>query len=679
MLSNEELIAIIEHHRSQSLGDVNTTLASERAEAMDHYHGRPYGDEEDGRSQVVSRDLAETIDWIMPTIMRTFLQSGNIAEFMGTGAEDEAGAAQETDYVNHVIMKDNNGFLMLHDWAKDTLLLKTGYVKHWWDESKKVTEEDYENIDPLSLTKMVLDLENEGAEVEIIENEVSEGGMLDITLKITRVTSRCRIEPVPPEEIRVSKRARYGTQDSQFIEHFTVKTRSELIEMGMDADFVDMLPSKNGNENNQEEIARNSLIDETYQGGSSVDRSVEEVEYSEAYLMVDFDQDGVAELRKVISVANQIPDGDEWNEVVDCVGITSMVSKRIPHRHVGESLDDDLADLQQIKTILTRQLLDNIYATNNQQWIVNKRVHLPDMLQSFPGGIKRVNDDQPVTGAVEAVQTTPILNQILPAIDYVDSVKEGRTGINKTTTGLDPDVLKMSTKGAFLESMNRASQKVEMIIRMMAETGIKELVLRVHEILLKYQDKPRIVKLRGKYIPINPREWKERTDLTVKVGLGTGTEEERRQKLLMMNDLAQGLIPIGLVGPQQAFNLFSDIGETLGYQNSSKYAMDPDSPEYQQLLMAQQQAAQQPQPNPLADIEQIKGQYNLQIAQLREQYNADLEEMKMRVDSINQEEDRRSREAIEAAKLEISAMLKGLREDLGKPGIGAGLQDETIL
>ena len=610
---------------------------------------------------------------------------------MGTGEEDEEGAAQETDYTNHVIMKDNPGFLILHDWCKETLLLKTGYVKHWWDESNKVTEEEYEGLDILTLTKMLLDLEAEGAEVEVInhsdDDELTEG--LNVTLRITRTTSRVRIEALPCEEVRVSKRARYGTQDSQFIEHFTTKTRSELIEMGMAKDFVDSLPSRNDNENSQESIARDSIIGESEDIGASYDRSMDEIEYGEAYVMVDYDGDGKAELRKVITAANRIPPGDEWNEMVDMVGITSMVSKRVPHRHIGESLDDDLADIQQIKTVLTRQMLDNLYAVNNNQWAVNERVNMPDMLQSLPGGIKRIMDREPVDGAIRPLETVPILGQILPAIDYIDSLKEGRTGINKTTIGLDPDVLKMSTKGAFLESMNRASQKVEMIIRMMAETGIKELVLRVHELLLKHQDKPRIVKLRGKYVQINPQDWKERTDLTVKVGLGTGTEEDRRQRLMIMSELQQSLIPLGLVGPQQAYNLFDSIAETLGEQNATKYVMDPQSPEYQQMIQAQQQAAQQPQPNPLAEVEQVKGQFNLQreqmqnefktqMAVLQAQHKAEMDEMAMRVDSINKEEDRRSREAIEAAKLEVQAMLKGMSIDLGQKGTGAGLQEEGL-
>jgi len=133
-LSDDELVSIIEAHRRQSLGDEGSSLASERAEAMDRYHGRPYGDEQEGRSQIVSKDVADTVGWLMPAIMKVFVSSGNIAEFSPSNEEDENTAQQESDYVNHVIMKDNPGFIVVQDWVKDTLLLKNGYVKHWWDE-----------------------------------------------------------------------------------------------------------------------------------------------------------------------------------------------------------------------------------------------------------------------------------------------------------------------------------------------------------------------------------------------------------------------------------------------------------------------------------------------------------------------------------------------------------------
>jgi len=696
-LSDDELVSIIEAHRRQSLGDEGSSLASERAEAMDRYHGRPYGDEQEGRSQIVSKDVADTVGWLMPAIMKVFVSSGNIAEFSPSNEEDENTAQQESDYVNHVIMKDNPGFIVVHDWVKDTLLLKNGYVKHWWDESEKITEREYDGLNELELVKLFGELEREGSEIEVLEqdsimdsisidDQPVEIELFTVKLRITTKKGRVRIEAVPTEEIRISKRARNGTQDSQFIEHFTTKTRTDLIEMGMDADWVNDLPAKNDDlRSDQERRARSSSTDENDEITSTSDRSMDDIDYSESYLLVDYDKDGKAELRKVITVAEtMIPDGKEWNEVIDSIPLTSMVSKRVPHRHVGESIDDDLSDLQRIKTVLMRGMLDNTYFLNNSEIIVNELAHLPDFVQSLPGGVKRIKTDQPVVGMTQPLTKQPILAEVLPAIDYIDRVKDDRSGINELTTNVDADVLKNANNAVFAEGVDRASQKVEMIIRMLAETGIKELSLRVHEIILKHQDKARMVKLRGEYSSVNPTEWRERTDLDISVGLGNGSEEQKRIKFGIASTLLESLRAMGLVTPNKAFNLYSDALETLGMERAGRYAVDPESEEYQQMV--QQQQNQQPPPNPLAEAEAVKGQFterqaelkaevDIALEQLKGMQAKELEEMKVRSKAVNDEADRLSKETIEAAKLEISAMLEGFKADLGKPGIGAGLQE----
>lgn len=639
-MRDQDLISIIQAHRRDSLGVEDGALSNERATAMDHYHGRPYGNEDEGRSSVVSRDLSETVDWAMPAIMRVFTQSGNIAEFDPVGPEDEQQAQQESDYINQVIMKDNGGFLLLHDAIKDALLLKNGYVKHYWEEAEKSQECSYSGLTLDELAALTSKYESDGAKVEILGQEEkttlidSPMGQVpiqtfDIKVRVTTKKGKCRIEAVPCEEVRVSKRCRGSLQDSPFVEHVTRKTRSYLLEIGMNRKFVDSLPAMSERDNGSEVLARDSVDDESqdYGGSSFNDRAMDEVEYCEAYLRVDWDEDGIAELRKVVTVADRIPPGEEWNETIDAVPLTGFVPKRVPHRHVGESLDDELADLQEIKTTLMRQLLDNIYLTNNNQWLVNERVNLSDFMQSLPGGIKRVRGVEPIAGSVEAVQATPIIGQVLPAIDYIDNVKEARTGVNKSSTGLDPDVLKQSTKGAFIENLNRASQKIEMMTRMLAETGVKEMVLQVHGILLRNQDKARMVKLRGQFVPVNPTEWQERTDLTVRVGLGTGSEEEKREKLLLIAQAQEKLAQVGLVGPNQAYALFSDLAKAMGFDMPERYAMSPDSPEYQLKKM-------QPPPKPPQVVvkemelnaEAQKFQAETMVEREKAQYQAEIDE-----------------------------------------------------
>jgi hypothetical protein len=742
-MDNTSLISIIRSHRENSMGAETGQLAIDRAAAMNHYHGRPYGNEVDGRSQVVSRDLAEAVDWALPGIMKVFTQSGRLAEFDPVGPEDEELAAQESDYVNQVLMKDNNGFMVLHDAIKDTLLLKNGYVKHWWEVEDKIEESSYSGLTMDAITLLMQSLEQDGAEVEVLGQDSSfidlssMPGMpqmppqnaamqimappmmtevFELRLKITRKCGRLNWMAVPSEEVRVSKKCRGSLQDSPFTEHVTRKTRSELRELGMPRSFVDNLPAYAETQMSTQSLARDSSTDESdIADGNSGDTSMDEIEFCEAYIRVDYDGDGIAELRKVVTCADQIPPGEDWNEQIPAVPMTGFVAKRVPHRHVGESLDDELADLQEIMTVLKRQLLDNIYLNNNSELVLNEDANLRDFMTRTPGGLKRVKGSNPVQNAVMPLVTKPIIGDILPVIDYFDQSKEVRTGISKATTGLDPDILQNTTKGAFMENLAKASQKMEMIARMLAESGVKESVLQAHAILIRHQDKPRTVQMRGKWVPVNPQEWKMRTDLTVRVGLGTGSEEEKRSKLQLLSQLQGTLLQVlGSAPPpvyEKMYAMFEDVANTLGIETPEKYAVAPNSPEHQQILQAaqQQQQGQQGQPggDDLSKAAMIQAQANMQIqtertqANLRvkaaeDQFNRDKETLKAQMDAQNKEADRRleqaleqmrlanenmnaaadrrSREAIAAMTQEVLLRIKGAAMDLGAPGISAGVQ-----
>lgn len=673
-MNNSELLSIIAVHRDSSLGAEDTELTIDRAAALDHYYGRPYGDEEDGRSQVVSMDLKETLDWIKPALIKIFAQSGNIAEFTPIGEDDEQRAKQETETVNHVIMAKNNGVLLLHDLFHDALLLKNAYCKHYYEETEVISESEYSGLTEDELLQVIQELEQDG-EVEIIEQEQgvvylpSQDGttievpVFEIRVRTTTKEKNYIVEPIPTEEVRVSNRCKGSTQTSPFTEHVTTKTRTELIEMGMPTDFVNNLPSRNDEDNDTLTNARDTVEDDFQEDSSFNDRSMDEIEYCEAYIRVDFDEDSKAELRKVISVGNKIPPGKEWNEVVDCVAITALTPKRVPHRHVGESLDDDIADLQQINTVLKRQMLDNIYRINSTEKVVNDRVDMDDALRSEAGNVIRIEGDAEVQSALMYTKPQSIVADILPAIDMINKDKEGRTGINETNTSLDPNVLKDVNNKVYLEGVAKASQKVEMIARLLAE-GVKEVCLRVHELLIKHQDKEMSYKLNGQYVSVNPQEWKTRTDMRITVGLGTGTEEEKRMKLSAFSSEQERMMQFGLVGPQQAYNLFEDIGRSLGSETPEKYVMKPGSPEHQQFM----QASQKDEPNPLAEAEQVKGQINMQVKQFEsdskeriELERANLERYKAQIEAEHKARDLDLRER-DLAVREYEADIKGKTE-----------------
>lgn len=635
-LSNEDLVSIIKGYRRDCLGSENGDLSSKRADALNHYHGRPYGNEVEGSSQVVSRDLAETVDWALPAIIRAFVQSGNLGEFDPVGPEDERLAQQESDYTNQVMMKDNPGFMVLHDAIKDTLLLKNGYVKHLWSKDRKISNETYTGLPLEQVVRLLQELEEGGQEVEIVGYDVDESGLYEIKLKIVQSKGKCLWMAVPTEEVRVSRKCRGSLQDSPFTEHVTRKTRSELIEMGMPKAWVNELPAYASQDNDEEVNARDSVDDETEPDGANIlDRSMDEIEYCEAYIRVDCDGDGVAELRKVVTCADRIPPGEDWNEPLEAVPMTGFVMKRVPHRHIGESLDDELADLQEIKTTLNRQLLDNIYRVNNARTVVNENINLRDLMTVTPGGVVRSKGTNPVAGDLMPLVTAPIIDKLLPVIEYWDKTKETRTGI-RPGSDMDPDTLQDVTKGAYLENLNRLSQKIEMITRLLAESGVKEAFLQVHGILCRHQDQERLVQLRGKWVRVNPREWKERTDLTVRVGLGTGNEAEKRQKLAMLAQMQMQLMQAATQAPPpvyaKMYALFEDMAEAIGFEMPEKYGIAPNSPDYAKMQQMQAQRAQQPPPEVMAKQAELQqtAQLEMQRMQMQQQTDSNRQEMEAR-------------------------------------------------
>lgn len=709
-MKRSELQALVGRLKETSLGVADSQLEIERQQAADYYYGRNFQPAPEGRSQFVDRTLMDTVEWIMPQVMGVFASTDELVNFDPVGPEDEELAEQETAYTNHVLLKKNDGFLTLHDAVKDALLFRNGYIKVHWEEREKTTVESYKGLMQDEFAKLQADYEQEDADVEVIEEEgrteelpgpegMIQVPVLDVKLRVTTKQGELVSEAVPPEEIIVSEDAAGRIKDLPFIGHLTTKTRTDLIEMGMKRTFVEDLPAY-GLEDDEDSTAgrRDPLLEDD--PSVALDASMDEIEYLEAYIKVDYDDDGKAELRKVVAVAGKIPDGEEWIEEIDCVPLVYGVPVRTPHRHIGTSLFDLLREIQEIRTTLFRQMLDNVYLTNNQRPVVNENVNLRDLAVSKPGSPIRIRGKNPVGNDLGWASPNPIMQQLIPVLDVVDNIKEQRTGVGRNNTNIDPDVLRNAPDALVQRAQNAANAKIEMIIRLIAETLVKDWVRLGHKYLIKYSDKPAVFKLRGNYIQIDPREWKDRDDLSVSVGLGTGSEEEKQGRLALLAQVMEKAATVGIVLPENIYNYAEDASKTLGFKQPSRYFTDPGTPEFQQRQQQQQQAQQQQaqqdfqqQMQLLTSIEQVKGQYRQQSDQIKAQGDAAKAGMKARQDMASdrmklQAEDRRQmrelafklRELlndreIDIAKMEVEAFIEGASVDIGEPGIGGELSD----
>lgn len=622
MLTDQQLLAICNSEIYNSLGYLNSLVSLQRGDAMKYYLQLPFGNEIDGRSQVVTSDVADAVEWMMPSLIRVFASTETAVRFEAHGPEDEGQAEQETDYVNHVFYKENEGFLILYSWFKDALLQKNGIVKVFWDETETVSTETYEDLNDFEFTQLMSDEELEplehSEEVELQPDPM--GNMIpqtvhDVKFKRTRKDGRVKILPVPPEEFLISRRHNsVNPNEAEFVGHKVKRTPSQLKEMGYSDEVIATLGSEDNLTYSQERINRFVKDDPYVQTTYSMDPSLREIWVTECFLKVDYDEDGIAELRKVTVSGNVVLD----NEEIDSMPFAAVTPTIMTHKFYGLGLADQVMEIQQIRSTLFRQILDNVYFANNGRFLaLEGRVNLDDLLTSRPGGIVRATDPN----AVIPITVPQLGDSVFRLLDTLDTYKSDRTGQSRGTQGLDADVLKYDSATAANKIFTASQQKPELVARCFAETGIKQLFLKIHELLIKHQDKPKIVKLRNQWIEVNPSEWRERNNLTVTVGLGTGDREQTGSAYLSVYNLQKDIAMNGgggtIVKPQNIYNTAQKYVEAVGVKECGLFFNDPQ--------ITPPPPPPPPDPNTMAiqaqmKIEGDKRQVEVQKMQLEHQY-----------------------------------------------------------
>lgn len=606
---------LIDSEIDNSIGFLMTDTIDDRRKALDYYLRRPYGNEIEGRSQIVTGEVAEVVDGALPQLVRVFTASEDIVRFEPKGPGDEEGAKQATEYVNWVFYRDNDGFLVLHNWFKDALLQKTGIVKAYWDTKIEVTKEEYQNLTDDELVLLLSDGTREVVEQDTTEEVAGIDPMgMPIVLRShsVKVSKKSTsggvvVENVPPEEFLISKRAK-DIASAPFVAHRRLVTRSELTAMGFDAETIATLPTNTDLEFSEERIARFDQSETPDE--QSMDMSMEEVEVFECYLRADMDDDGIAELRKVVYAGNEILSDEE----IDLVPFHSLCPIPIPHKFFGNSLADRAMDIQLIKSTITRQILDNLYLTNNARTgVVEGQVNLDDMLSVAPGGVIRMKNPN----AIVPINVAPVANQAFPMLEYLDGIQSKRTGISDMQQGLNPDILQNVTAAAIAATQSASSGKIELIARIFAETGVKSLFQGILHLVTKYQDKPRMIRLRGKYVPIDPRTWSNQYDLSISVGLGTGNKQEQMAMLQMVMAKQEQIIQqYGPANPMVSIGQYrTTMGkfiEAAGFKDVSEFFKEI-TPEQDQALSNPPPQEQQADPAVQAMIAQSQAQ--MQMAQ----------------------------------------------------------------
>jgi len=645
-VSEEELENIIRAEIDDAQEYIDDVISPERAVAGQYYKGEPFGNEEEGRSQAVSMDVRDTVQAMMPSIMRVFFAANNVVEFAPNGPEDVENAQQATDYVNYCLTRDNNLFVEAYSTFKDALIRKNGIMKVWWDTDKDVTTHYFTGLDEATFSVLQSDPTVEIKDVEISYSETmletpagmmaeSQPAVYDCTVVRTVEKGRLRVQSVPPEEFLIDRRAR-SIETAEFVAHRRYVTVSDLVKMGYEFDEVQDLgyETMDDFEGNQETFDRNPQA--TVQITGRTDTTNRKVLYIEGYLYVDMDGDGIAELCRVC-VAGSANKLLHW-EPCDFIPFVDFCPDPEPHTFFGMSVADVTMDIQLIKSNILRNTLDSLaQSIHPRTGVVEGQVNIEDVMNTEVGGIIRMR----APGMVQPFTMPFVGQQAFPMLQYMDELRENRTGISKAASGLDANALQSSTRAAVAATITAAAQHIELICRIFAETGMKGLFKKSMQLISKNQDAPRMVRLRNKFVPIDPRSWDANMDVVVNVAIGVGSNEEKMAFLGQVAQKQEMLMQMGapLANMQGYYNTLSQMMALAGYKDPTVFFNDP-------AMMPPPPPPAPPQPTPEEMLAQV------QMEAIRADIQKKAAELELQREEMLRKDDR------ERDKLDADLMIK---------------------
>jgi len=641
MLDDAEILALVTYELGES------EYNSDMEQHLRTYLGRPDGTEVEGRSQVTSTDVADAVEWILPQVMKSFTQNNEVVIFDPVHEGDEKQAELESEYVYEVLMKQNNGFILLHQFVKDALIQRNGILKVYYAEVDTVRIVSHTGITREQLESL---LSLEGVDLEEKTERVDEHGsaasgqvliVYDVKVKVVTKKGQIMIDSVPIEEFRVSTyHNSICLDDARFTAHVMLKTRSEVVEMGVSKEVADDL-APDYNLSSRE--YRFNYQDEPISGATeSNDESLRIIEIAECYMQMDIEESGVAQLYKITVAGGHTPSEILLIEEIDEMPWVTTTAFLMSHKFQGLSVTDRLAEIQKQKTALWRNMFDNLYLQNNQRnLVIESQVNVDDLLVSRPGGIIRVK----TPGAVTPLVTPQINAEAFTMMSYLDQVRAGRVGVDPDGSATPQNIGDRVGSQGVERLMNAKEELVGLIIRVVAETGIKPLCTKIRDLSVRHIDSVIDFRFRGQWQQINPAEWMDRTQCTVRVGTGSGNHNAQLQAIGQVIAMQKEIFAEPGQALVQDTHIYASLDDFCKYSElngASKYFLDPASELGQQKKeetskqMEEQQAEQKEMEKAISDSQQMLAQAEMGKAQAQMQsvqHKAQAEQAKIELDT----------------------------------------------
>jgi hypothetical protein len=726
----------------------------------------------EGRSTVVSRDVADTHGLILPGLLRIFFASENVVVYEPTRPEHEPYAQQATDLVNYTVMREGEGYRHFRDAFFDGLLLGNGILKHWWDDTPEISVESFT---ALSDEEYALLLDDE--DIEEIEHEAypdpnapepepmpalpapgmgmggmdaqpapmmppemmgaqqppmppemgmdpammggdpmgmdpMQGGMLepmqpdmmgmeqpdpvqalvgmlagamggmepppppmlhDVTVERIISRGRLRLECVPPEEFVIERAAKVIDENIRFCAHTYRETRSELIRKGFDRKLVEDIPTYTLLDMQASRFSRDKSTDDS---DNAPDESTEYVEVNECYVLVDYDGDGIAERRRIVTGGatggRVLLANEEWG---DDVPFSDIVPEPRPHTWRGRGLYDEMADIQRIKTVGMRGVLDNVYQNLVPASEVEEGAYVNmDAVydRKFGDVLIRKQGRAPMT----PINQEFIAPKIFPVLEYMDAVGEKRTGVSMRSQAMDMEALSNQSATAVNAATAASHSKIEEYARNIAECGGMKRVFRcILKLITKHQDKPKMIRLRGEFVPVDPRAWDSSMDVVINVGLGTGSRD--RDLAMLQGIAAKQEQIIAQAGPWNEdcnlghlFDTYRKMAEAAGIRNA-----DAHFPVITQEQVAQRRQAMEQQAQGQQDPKMMEAQAKLQMEQAKLDQQAQADQMRFQMDM----QERQARMQMDVQKMEREFQMRQMEAEAKRQADAESIAKELTL
>lgn len=511
----EEWTATVSMAVKDAIRYVEEELAPERVRATEYYHGMPLGNEMEGRSSAQMTEVRDGIVGQLPGLIRLIHGPEHTVEYLPKRADAVAMAEQATDYARFIFEEDNNGLLITHAVLKDGLLKKIGVLKWGMDETQEVRTTKYVGLTREDLLQLASDEAN-------TLSPVAQSGpdAFDVEVSRTEPVGRIWVKEIPPDDFFWNREAR-SLNDAILVGHRDRITKGDLLAMGVTEAMLDEYAGRSvEGEVTQEEQARREVGGTAWNPDPDMGDLNRRYVYCEVYMRLDMGR-GV-ELRRICTLGDQfIP---IKNEPVASVPFAVFSPDPEPHAFLGGSWYDRLKDIQRINSALLRGFLDTLAISLFPRPIyVDGQASVADIMNTAIGAPVRERMPNMVRFDVAPFQG----DKVLPALSMMREVVERRVGQKDGAQSLDMDALQSTGKEAVNAAIVASQSVSELIARFYAEQVLKPLFRGLLPLMAHPASKPRLLRLRGQYVEVDPLAFDADMDVSVSVALGAMNTDKK--------------------------------------------------------------------------------------------------------------------------------------------------------